>query len=105
MAIGYGVEAPKPRPRVLDRVDYKRALEKRERDCRRAVKARDQGRCVIRGCRDGAKHAHHIQFRSQGGKWTSDNIVSLCVFHHQCVHAGLIKITGNANTRLKAIHI
>ena len=88
-------------PRVLDRIERKRQMEKQERDCRRAVKARDKGRCVIPGCKDAAKHAHHIVYRSQGGKWQSANIVSLCPSHHLMVHAALIEITGNADKKLK----
>jgi len=45
MAIGYGVPCPKPKPRVLDRVQYKRAHEKRARDFRTAVWLRDDFHC------------------------------------------------------------
>lgn len=99
MGIG-GVACPKPRARVLDRIDCKRDLEKRERDCRRDVKKRDKGRCVIPGCREASRHMHHITFRSRGGKWTSGNIASLCVLHHQLVHAGEIRIAGDADEHL-----
>lgn len=36
---------PKPRPRVLDRVEYKREAEKKARDFRAAVWKRDDGIC------------------------------------------------------------
>jgi 5-methylcytosine-specific restriction endonuclease McrA len=70
------------------------------RACRAAVKKRDKGRCVIPGCKEAAQHMHHIVYRSHGGKWHSENICSLCVTHHQLVHAGLIQIAGNADVHL-----
>lgn len=101
MAIDYSVFAiPKGRPRILDRIEQKRDLEKRERDCRKDVKKRDKGRCVIPGCREASQHMHHIVYRSRGGKWRSGNIASLCVTHHQLVHSGLIQIAGDADVHL-----
>ena len=88
---------PKHRPRVLDRMEQKRELAKQERACRAAVKKRDKGRCVVPGCKKKSAHLHHLVFRSQGGKWQPSNIVSLCVEHHQFVHARLLTITGNAD--------
>jgi 5-methylcytosine-specific restriction endonuclease McrA len=101
MAIDYsGCAIPKGTPRVVDRVQKKRDLERQMRDCRRAVKARDKGKCVIPGCRDASVHLHHITYRSRGGKWRSKNVCSLCVTHHQMVHAALIHISGNADEHL-----
>lgn len=91
---------PKPTPRVVDRIRYKRDLAQQERACRKAVKARDKGRCVIPGCKDRAHHLHHIVFRSRGGKWTTGNIASLCATHHSYVHAHVITIAGNADKHL-----
>ncbi len=91
---------PKHTPRVLDRIERKRELEQQERSCRKAVKARDKGRCRVPACKEGASHLHHIQFRSQGGRWTTANICPLCVQHHQFVHAGLLSIAGNADKAL-----
>ena len=101
MAIDYSIlPLSKGTPRVIDRIQKKRDLEKQMRDCRRAVKARDHGRCVIAGCRQSAVHLHHIVYRSRGGKYHTANCCSLCVTHHQMVHAALIQITGNADKRL-----
>ena len=36
---------------------------------------------------------HHIKFRSQGGKDTLDNLVTLCWTCHRAVHDGFLKIT------------
>lgn len=92
---------PKPPPRVVDRIRYKRELAAQERACRKAVKARDKGRCRVPGCRDRAVHLHHIVYRSKQGTWTTGNIASLCAKHHSYEHAHLIAITGNADKRLK----
>ncbi len=91
---------PKGQPRVLDRIAQKHALAAAERLCRKMLKARDKGRCRVPACNGASQHLHHIVFRSQGGKWTTDNIVSLCVLHHQFVHAGLLSITGDADKKL-----
>jgi 5-methylcytosine-specific restriction endonuclease McrA len=101
MAIDYSVFAiPKGRPRVVDRIQKKRDLAQQERDCRAAVKRRDKGRCVVPGCKEASVHLHHITYRSKGGKWRTGNIASLCVKHHQMVHAALIQISGDADEHL-----
>lgn len=91
---------PKHQPRVLDRIEQKQALAKQERECRKAVKARDKGRCVVPACKKASVNLHHITFRSQGGKWVTSNVASLCVFHHQLVHARLLTIAGDADRQL-----
>lgn len=101
MAIDYsGFAIPKARARVLDRIEKKRDLALRERVCRQAVRLRDKGKCVVPGCRDASKHLHHVTYRSRGGKWRSENVCSLCVKHHQMVHAALIQISGDADQEL-----
>jgi 5-methylcytosine-specific restriction endonuclease McrA len=52
---------------------------------REAVKERDKW-CVRCG-RPGV-HLHHIQYRSQQGKHTVDNLVLLCVECHHFAHSG-----------------
>jgi hypothetical protein len=91
---------PKPRPRVLDRIERKQQLDQQERACRAAVQKRDKGKCVVPGCKDAGTNKHHIQYRSLGGKWQSGNVTSLCVRCHQLVHAGILHITGDADNRL-----
>ena len=91
---------PKARARVLDRIQRKADLAQQERLCRAAVKKRDHGRCQVPGCREASRHLHHITFRSQGGKWRSENVASLCPRHHQLLHSHLITISGNADEHL-----
>lgn len=100
MSIDYsGLAFPK-RPRVLDRIAYQHKREAEERLCRKVVKARDKGRCVVPNCKQASVHLHHIVYRSKGGRFDSQNIVSLCAFHHQFVHAGLLTIEGDADKKL-----
>lgn len=95
-----GLGFPKRQPRMKDRVEQKRDLAQQERDCRKAVKARDKGHCVVPFCKERAVHLHHVTYRSKGGKWRSGNVCSLCLFHHQAVHAGKISIAGDADVHL-----
>lgn len=96
MPIDYsGFAIPKGTPRVLDRIEKKRDLAMQERACRKAVRLRDKGRCVIPGCRDASRHLHHVTYRSRGGRWHSSNICSLCPRHHQMVHGALISLSGD----------
>jgi hypothetical protein len=47
-------------------------------------------------------HAHHVHFRSAGGRDEPANRVTLCAFHHlRGVHAGLIRCSGRAPDRLR----
>lgn len=91
---------PKGTPRIVDRIQQKKDLAAQERECRAIVARRDKGKCVVPGCKESGIHKHHIQYRSRGGKWRSANVCSLCVKHHQLVHASLIQIAGNADEHL-----
>lgn len=91
---------PKGVARVIDRIEKKKARESQERRCRKRVNVRDKRHCRVASCKETSVHLHHITFRAQGGKWQTCNIVSLCVTHHQFVHAGLLSITGDADKKL-----
>jgi len=59
---------------------------------------RDNWRCKAPGCtsRSGLNE-HHIQFRSQQGGNETENLVTLCVGHHQLgLHAGGLRCFGRA---------
>ncbi|MFZ5893589.1 MAG: HNH endonuclease [Myxococcota bacterium] len=54
---------------------------------RRQVMRRDNGRCVVNGCRHATfVDAHHLKPRSEGGRHEPDNLVCLCAAHHRAVH-------------------
>jgi hypothetical protein len=56
---------------------------------RRALRARDK-HCQFPGCDRPVSwtNPHHIEFWSRGGPTNMPNLVSLCYFHHRCVHEG-----------------
>jgi len=53
---------------------------------RRAARDRDTCRCRFPGCESRRIDLHHIQYWSNGGRTTLDNLVSLCKYHHVLVH-------------------
>lgn len=55
-------------------------------DVREQVYARDRYRCRWCGRTNGAVHLHHIDYRSAGGRHLPENLITLCVRHHQLVH-------------------
>ena len=59
---------------------------------RRVLNARDQG-CRFPGCCN-QRHvdAHHIHHWADGGETKPSNLLSLCRWHHRCVHEGGIQI-------------
>jgi len=53
---------------------------------RRAARERDRCRCRFPGCESRRVDLHHIQYWSNGGRTSLDNLVSLCKYHHMLVH-------------------
>ncbi len=93
---------PKPEPRCVVKKRREKLDARDERACRWLTRQRDNGKCRIPNCRDKAAHLHHIVFRSKSKrlKWQTANCVWLCVDHHQLLHAGVIRITGNADEEI-----
>jgi len=65
---------------------------------RHRIFERDGWRCLVPGCTSRSDlNEHHIVFRSQQGSDEEDNLVTLCVGHHQQgLHAGRIRCVGRA---------
>lgn len=63
------------------------------------VMIRDMARCRV--CQRPGLHAHHIIFRSLGGKDTTDNLCLLCAQCHDDIHQHRVTVTGNANGQLQ----
>ncbi|MFO0722312.1 MAG: HNH endonuclease signature motif containing protein [Myxococcota bacterium] len=60
---------------------------------RKAVRARDGGRCVVPGCTHlRFVDIHHVVPTSMGGPNALANLVSLCTAHHQRLHDGLLAV-------------
>jgi hypothetical protein len=67
----------------------------------RRVRLRDGGRCRNPGCRRReALHAHHILYRSHGGRTIPANEVAVCTTCHALIHAGLLDVSGDPFSRL-----
>jgi len=63
---------------------------------RRLVQDRDRG-CRFPGCATTRVECHHLIHWLDGGPTDTDNLASLCEYHHDTHHGGDFTITGNAN--------
>jgi hypothetical protein len=68
---------------------------------RRQVLAREAGQCGNPRCHHRADHCHHIVLRSRGGKTKLANEVAVCTTCHALVHAGLLRVSGQADDELR----
>ncbi len=67
----------------------------------RRVKLRDGNQCQNPGCgHRGKLHAHHIQYRSHGGRTHPVNEVAVCTWCHALLHAGLLRVSGDMDMGL-----
>jgi len=67
---------------------------------RRAVLARDRGRCRACGRRRYVE-VHHIKPRSQGGAHSRAGMACMCSACHAAVHEGQLRVEGDAETGLR----
>ncbi|MGD0560780.1 MAG: DUF222 domain-containing protein [Streptosporangiaceae bacterium] len=66
---------------------------------RRAVRERDGVRCSFPNCNSRRVDLHHIQWWSNGGETSLENLMNICRSHHRLVHAkGYIITRGHAGT-------
>ena len=66
---------------------------------RRAARERDKCRCRFPGCESRRIDLHHIQFWSNGGRTSLENLIGLCKYHHMLVHdRGYLIAAGPAGT-------
>jgi hypothetical protein len=75
-----------------------RSRARRGRRRRPSVFERDGWRCAVPGCTSQRNlHLHHIRFRSAGGSDEPENLITLCAaHHHRGVHAGVVRVGGQA---------
>lgn len=107
MAIDYNALAiPKGPSRYQTKLAAQRAAEAHWREVTTAVAIRDGSSCRVCGkfCppRGGLLtrgHAHHLQYRSQGGPDETWNLVTLCAGCHDEEHGGKLTLSGNADER------
>jgi hypothetical protein len=82
----------------------------RERQVHQQVDARDHHTCRVCGryCSPLAvgllerSHRHHLAYRSKGGDTSASNLATLCAHCHADVHAGRVRLSGDAEARDKA---
>lgn len=60
------------------------------------VRERDGHRCRVCGSAN-ELHVHHIRYRSQGGDHSTSNLVTLCRWCHESVHAKTLRLSGDAD--------
>lgn len=82
---------PKPRPRVLTK-RQKAALKasNKIKSCA-IVRKRDGGKC--RACGKPGNQAHHVVYRSHGGKDEPRNLIYVCTGCHQAIHAKVLLVS------------
>jgi hypothetical protein len=70
-------------------IDVGRATRAISPSQKRALRARDR-HCRFPGCDRPVSWTspHHIEFWAQGGPTNLPNLISLCWFHHRCMHEG-----------------
>ena len=67
----------------------------------RKIRLRDGRVCANPSCgRKLGVHAHHIKFRSQGGKTLLNNETLVCTVCHALIHQGLLTVEGTPATGL-----
>jgi hypothetical protein len=67
----------------------------------RAVEARD-GSCRYPGCEHRRfLDKHHIIHWAHGGETDKSNLILLCRHHHRLVHEGQVRVSGNADERVR----
>lgn len=81
----------KPRPRVLDQREKRRAEDMAWRQAVATVRKRDGGRC--RACGQPGTHAHHLVYRSHGGSDEPRNLIWTCAACHRLIHAKVLLVT------------
>lgn len=90
---------PKPPSRAAEKKAERRVSDRRWQLVRAVVLARDHFRC--RHCQSPFMvDAHHIKFRSAGGKDIPSNLAALCRPCHDEIHAYRLAVSGDANESL-----
>lgn len=92
---------PKPRKGTATRA---RRAKKRASDRTLAVNAatvreRDGNRCRVCHSSEGVQ-VHHVVYRSRGGGHATSKLACLCRICHEKVHAGTLRLSGNADASL-----
>ena len=91
--IGHVERSTEPSAHVGAHEEPARAKQTVPPALRREVLRRDDGRCRVPGCRHATYvDVHHLELRSEGGKHTLENLVTLCCAHHAALHRGRLSV-------------
>jgi len=72
---------------------------------RRRVMRKDGGCCRVPGCQQAVfVDVHHLELRSEGGRDTLENLVTLCAAHHRATHHGQLVVERSASGILTFRH-
>lgn len=74
----------KPIPRVVEKAERDKAIERHRRTVKAAVFARDHGCCRV--CGRKAYEMHELRFRSLLGKRSLENSIAVCDFRGNNCH-------------------
>lgn len=69
---------------------------------RLAIGLRDS-HCRFPDCEAPIQDIHHIVFWANGGRTDRENLVGICLAHHQAVHERRYHLRGNANFKLEVL--
>ena len=89
-AKGTATKARRARKRAADAILARNAV---------IVRDRDGDRCRVCRSSEGVE-VHHIVYRSRGGGHATSNLACLCARCHRKVHAGTLRLSGNADREL-----
>ncbi len=84
----------KKRPARLDKRAIALVKAKQYSEVRKRVRERERGRCRI--CGKPGYEAHHVVYRSHGGKDEMKNLIWTCRTCHEDIHGHVIKLAGDA---------
>jgi 5-methylcytosine-specific restriction endonuclease McrA len=86
-------------------VDYQNGRQKGYYNVKAFVLHRDSYKCKKCKKKNLKLHVHHIVFKSKGGTDTPDNLITLCEFCHEDLHAGKFDLKGKRSKTKHATEI
>jgi hypothetical protein len=100
-----GAEAPVSPHADVQLPSLTRATQTIPPATRRTVLRRDGARCRVPGCRHATfVDVHHVVPRSEGGRHTAENLVTLCGAHHRAIHRRDLLVQGTPSIGLRFLH-
>jgi 5-methylcytosine-specific restriction endonuclease McrA len=86
---------------VLSKLDKAREKVRQYRQAHEFVRRRDKGRCRV--CGGYGTQAHHVVYRSHGGRDEPRNLVWCCASCHRLIHAKVVLVTFDPKHPAKSV--